>query len=149
MRWSECRAKLEKGARRASAADLRLARAGGDGGESTHQGLGKRHKHHSWTGGRSFGEIAPAGWRHGAGLASVGLQQRPAPPREGGRENSFEQATLVHTTEEITKDQSTCLFKTADLSVGDFLSSSTLKTTASVKQNGMVEKAIPELHLAA
>lgn len=49
---------------------------------------------------------------------------------------------LVPAREEITADQSRCLFKAAGLSVGDFHSSSTPKTTASVKHNGM-EKAIP------
>lgn len=71
--------------------------------------------------------------------ATAGLQQRSALERgrEGGQ---FEPATLWYTWP--TEDQSTCLFKAADLSVGDFCSSSTLKTTASVKQNA-TEKAIP------
>lgn len=42
-------------------------------------------------------------------------------------------STLVPAAEEITADQSTCLFKAAGLSVEDFNSSSTLKTRASVK----------------
>lgn len=61
--------------------------------------------------------------------------------REGGR-TVWMCNTLVHTAEEITADQSTCLFKAADLPVGDSHSSSTLKTAASVKQNS-TENAIP------
>lgn len=38
-------------------------------------------------------------------------------------------STLIPAAEEITADQSTCLFKAADLSVEDFHSSSTLKTS--------------------
>lgn len=76
-------------------------------------------------------------------VATAGLEQCSAFVREGGRQGEqFEHATLVHATEEITKAQSMCLFKAADLSVGDFCSSTTLKTTASMKQNSM-EKAIP------
>lgn len=71
--------------------------------------------------------------------ATAGLQQRSALGRGGEREDGLNEQ---HMTEEITEDQSTCLFKAADLSVGEFCSSSTLKTTVSVKQNA-IEKAIP------
>lgn len=54
---------------------------------------------------------------------------------------------LVPAREEVTEDQSRCLFKAAGLSAEDFHSSSTPKTAASVIHKGM-EKQYLELHLA-
>jgi len=124
-------------------------------GESTHQSLGNRHECLSWFCQRQqfwrncSGWLETQGWA-GWRLPFAQLQQvyssaQRLREREG---EQFDCATLVHATKEITTAQSTCLFKAADLSVGYFHSSSTLNTTANMKQNGMEEQYL-ELHLAA
>lgn len=101
---------------------------------------------------RSFGQSAVVGWRHRSGLAGgsslhccSGFTAVLSTQREGKTEGEwFECAALwyLQLRKSLKIKVRVHSFKAAGLSVEDFHSSSTLKTTASVKQNSM-EKAIP------